>query len=185
MRRAPRREWRRRASSARRGGRACRPRRGCGGPPRRWCRRGGRRSEPRGRSSPSAVEDAARDLVAARDAAEDVEEDRAHLVVARDHLERSDDAGGRAAAAEVAEVRGPPAGDDDHVDGRHREAGAVAEDPDRAVELHVDDAALAGERLERVGRLRVAQLGEVRRAGRAPSRRSSPWRRAREPRPRA
>src|SRR5207249_9720739 len=36
------------------------------------------------------VEDAARDLVAARDAAEDVEEDRLHLRVARDHLEGVD-----------------------------------------------------------------------------------------------
>jgi hypothetical protein len=39
-----------------------------------------------------APQDPARDLVAARDAAEDVEEDRLHLRVARDHLERVDDA---------------------------------------------------------------------------------------------
>ena len=107
-------------------------------------------------------EDPAGDLVAAGDAAEDVEQDRTHLRVARDHLERGDDSLGRPAAAEVAEVGGPPAGDDDHVDRRHREPGAVAEDPDRPVELHVDDAALAGERLERVGRPRVSQLGEIR-----------------------
>ena len=43
-------------------------------------------------SRSSACEDPARDLVAARDPAEDVEEDRAHLRVARDHLERVDDA---------------------------------------------------------------------------------------------
>ena len=40
----------------------------------------------------SAGQDPARDLVAARDAAEDVEEDRAHLGVGGDHLERVDDA---------------------------------------------------------------------------------------------
>ena len=107
-------------------------------------------------------EDPARDLVAARDAAEDVEEDRADLAVARDHLERVDDALRVAAAAEVAEVRRPAAGDDDDVDGRHREPGAVAEDPDRAVELHVRDALLARERLERVGGGDVAHLGDVR-----------------------
>ena len=57
------------------------------------------------------LQDAARDLVAARDPAEDVEEDRLHLRVARDHLERVDDALRVAAAAEVAEVRGPAAGE--------------------------------------------------------------------------
>ena len=108
------------------------------------------------------LEDAARDLVAARDPAEDVEEDRLDLRVARDHLERVDDAFGVAAAAEVAEVRGAAAGHDDDVDRRHREARAVAEDPDVAVELHVDDALLARERLERVGCARVAELGDVR-----------------------
>ena len=66
-----------------------------------------------------------------------------------------------AAAAEVAEVRGPPAGDDDDVDRRHREPGAVAEDADLAVELDVGDALLARERLERVGRARVAHLRDV------------------------
>ena len=50
-------------------------------------------------------------LVAARDPAEDVEEHRLHLRVARDHLERVDDALRVAAAAQVAEVgrRDPPA----------------------------------------------------------------------------
>ena len=106
-------------------------------------------------------EDAARDLVAARDPAEDVEEDRLHLRVLRDHLERVDDALGAAAAAEVAEVRGLAAGDDHDVDRRHREPGAVAEDADRAVELDVGDALLARERLERVGGARVAELRDV------------------------
>ena len=42
--------------------------------------------------------------------------------------------------------------------------GAVAEDPDGAVELHVGDALLARQRLERIGCARVAQLGDVRMA---------------------
>ena len=56
---------------------------------------------------------------------------------------------------------GPPAGDDDHVHGRHRQTGAVAEDPDVTVELDVGDALLACEPLVRVGRLDVAHLGDV------------------------
>ena len=43
-------------------------------------------------------------------------------------------------------------------------AGAVPEDPDRAVELHVGDVLLPGKRLERVGRAVVAKLGDVRMA---------------------
>ena len=110
----------------------------------------------------SACEDAARDLVAARDAREDVEQDRAHLRIGADDLERVDDALRVAAAAEVAEVRGPAAGERDHVERRHDEAGSVAEDPDLAVELHVGDALLArGAFLGRV-RLEVAHLRDVR-----------------------
>ncbi len=52
-------------------------------------------------------------------------------------------------------------GDDDHVGRRHRQAGAVAEDADAAVELHVGDTLLARERLEGIGRLDVAHLGDV------------------------
>ena len=85
-----------------------------------------------------------------------------HLRVGRDHLERVDHALRIAAAAEVAEVRGPAAGERDHVEGGHHEPGAVAEDPDLAVELHVGDALLAGRALlGRVG-LEVAHLGDVR-----------------------
>src|SRR5438270_13520871 len=69
------------------------------------------------------LEDAARDLVSPGDAAEDVEEDGLHLRVARDHLERIDDALRRSAAAEVAEVRGPTADVRDDVDGGHRARG--------------------------------------------------------------
>ena len=84
-----------------------------------------------------------------------------HLRVAGDHLERVDHALGAAAAAEVAEVRGLAAGHDDHVDGRHREPGAVADNADGAVELHVGDALLARECLERIGCGRVAEVRDV------------------------
>ena len=56
---------------------------------------------------------------------------------------------------------GPPADVGDDVHGRHREPGAVAEDADVAVELHVGDALLAREGLERVGRGGVAHRGDV------------------------
>ena len=70
-----------------------------------------------------------------------------------------------AAAAEVAEVRGPAADVRDDVHRGHAEPGAVPEDPDVAVELHVRDALLPRERLDRVGRARVAPLRDVRMAG--------------------
>ena len=69
---------------------------------------------------------------------------------------------GVAAAAEVAEVRRPAAGERDDVDRRHRQPGAVAEDADLAVELDVGDVLRARERLERVGGILVAHLGDVR-----------------------
>ena len=84
------------------------------------------------------------------------------LVVRRDDLERVDDALGVAAAAEVAEVRRPAADLVDDVERGHDEPGAVPEDADLAVELHVGDALLAREALARVGRLDVAHLGDVR-----------------------
>ena len=67
----------------------------------------------------------------------------------------------RAAAAEVAEVRGLAADVRDDVHRRHGETRAVAADADGAVELHVRDALLARERLERVGSRGVAHLGDV------------------------
>ena len=110
------------------------------------------------------LEDPARDLVAARDAAEDVEEDRLHLGIARDDLQRVHDALRVAAAAQVAEVRRPAARVRDHVQRGHDQAGAVAEDPDLAVELHVNHVLLArGALLGRIG-VEVAHLGDVRMA---------------------
>src|ERR671935_65383 len=107
-------------------------------------------------------ENSPRDLVAARDPAEDVEEDRAHLRIARDHLERVDDSLRGSAAAKVAEVRWPTTGDDDDVDRGHRQARAVAENPNLAVELHVGHTLFAREGLERIRGFDVSHLRDVR-----------------------
>ena len=102
-----------------------------------------------------------RDDVAARDPGEDVEDDRAHLRVGADDLERIDHALRVAAASEVAEVRRAAADERDHVERGHHEPGAVAEDPDLAVELDVGDALLARGALLRRVRLEVAHLCDV------------------------
>ena len=83
-----------------------------------------------------------------------------HLRVARDDLESVDDSLGVPTPSEVAEVRRPATDERHDVDGRHGQAGAVAEDSDLAVELHVRDTLLAGQRLERVGCGDVAHLGD-------------------------
>jgi hypothetical protein len=107
------------------------------------------------------LEDPARDLVAAGDAAEDVEEDRLHLRIARDHLERVDDTLRVAAAAEVAEIRRPAAREGDDVHRRHRQACPVAEHADLAVQLHVCHVLLPRERFERIGGIDVTHLRDV------------------------
>ena len=102
-----------------------------------------------------------RHLVAARDAAEDVEQHGAHLLVREDHLDRARDRLRLRAAAGVEEVGGPPAGLSHHVERGHHEPGAVAEDADVAVELHVGEPALLCHPLLWILRRQVAQLGHV------------------------
>ena len=58
-------------------------------------------------------------------------------------------------------LAGRAAGECDHVDGRHRQPGAVPEHADLAVELYVGDALLARQRLERVGGA-IAHRGDLR-----------------------
>ena len=101
------------------------------------------------------------DLVAAGDAAEDVEQDGLDLRVGEDHLDRAGDRIGLRAAAGVEEVRGRAAGLGDDVERRHHEPGAVAEDADVAVELDVGEAALGGHLLLRVGGADVAEAGRA------------------------
>ena len=107
------------------------------------------------------LDDPLRDLVAAGDAAEDVEQDRGDVRVRGDHLERVDDRLGLRAAAGVEEVRGLAARLGDDVERRHAEAGAVAEDADVAAELDVGEALLLGHRLLRVLGGLVGELGEL------------------------
>ncbi len=126
-------------------------------------------------SSPSlssAPHDAARDRVASGDAAEDVHEHRLHLLVAEDDVEAVGHHLGRCASADVEEVGGLDpavllAGVRDDVEGRHHQAGTVADDPDRAVELDVVEVLLLGLELERVDVLdelerRVVLVAELR-----------------------
>ena len=73
-------------------------------PRRRWCRRSGRPSAPRGAAGARASIRPARDLVAAGDAAEDVDQDGAHARVGQDQAHRRGHLVGPGAAADVEEV---------------------------------------------------------------------------------
>ena len=82
------------------------------------------------------------DLLALGDAAEDVDEDRLHLVVGVDDLEGVGHHVGRRAAADVEEVGRLHAavvlpGVRDDVQGRHDQAGTVTDDANFAVELYI------------------------------------------------
>ena len=106
----------------------------------------------------AGLEEATRDLVAAGDAAEDVDQDGIDLRVGQDEPQRGGDLVGAGAAADVEEVGRLAAGALDEVHRRHRQAGAVDHAADRAVELDEGQPGLAG--LLVLGRLLVgvAQL---------------------------
>ena len=89
------------------------------------------------------LDQAARDLVAAGDAAEDVDEDGVDLRVGQDDPHRRGDLVGARPAADVEEVGRLAAGPLDEVHRRHRQAGAVDHAADRAVELDEGQAGLA------------------------------------------
>ena len=99
-----------------------------------------------------------RDLVATGDAPEDVEQHSLDRIVGKDQLDRLLDLRGVRAAAGVEEVRRLAAGLGDDVEGAHHQPGAVAEDPDVAVELDVLHALLLRAALDRVFVLLVGQL---------------------------
>ena len=86
------------------------------------------------------LDEAVGDLVAAGDAAEDVDEDRVDLRVGQDEPHRRRDLVGSRAAADVEEVGRLAAGPLDEVHRRHRQAGAVDHAADRAVELDEGEA---------------------------------------------
>src|SRR6478752_465289 len=112
------------------------------------------------------ADDPVGDLVAGSDATEDVDEDRLHLDVAQDDVEAVGHHLGRGAATDVEEVRRLHtavllAGVRDDVEGRHHQAGAVADDADGAVELDVVQALLLGRQLEGVLVLGDLEAGVV------------------------
>ena len=107
------------------------------------------------------LHDPVRHFFALRDAAEDVDEDRPHVGVAGDHLERAGHHVGVRATADVEEVRGRPADLVHDVDGAHREPGAVRDHADESVEPDVLQPALVRELLARVAHLRRVVLDVV------------------------
>src|SRR5436305_380866 len=87
------------------------------------------------RGGTEGVEQPARDSVAARDPAEDVEQHGGDLLARGDYSAGVADRVGLGAAARVAEVGRRPARVRHDVERRHHEARAVAQDADVAVEL--------------------------------------------------
>ncbi len=113
----------------------------------------------------AGLDQAARDLVAAGDPAEDVDEDRVHLRVREDQAHRGRDLVGPRAAADVEEVRGLSAGPLDEVHRRHRQPGAVHHAADRPVELDERETRLARLAVGRILLVGVAQRLELGMAG--------------------
>ena len=101
------------------------------------------------------------DLFTLGDAAEDVDEDRAHVGVADDDAQRTGHHVGVGAAPDVEEVRRAATDLVDDVDGAHREPGTVRDHADRAVEPDVLQALLVGELLARVAHLGGVVVGVV------------------------
>ena len=114
------------------------------------------------------VDDAVGHLFAPGDAAEDVDEDRLHLRVVVDDLERAGHHLGVGAAADVEEVGRAAADLVDDVERAHGQPGAVGDDADVAVEADVLQALVVGRLLALVAHLGglvlvplVAEVGVV------------------------
>src|SRR6476469_11226424 len=108
--------------------------------------------------------DAVGHRVARSNAAEDVDEYALHLAVAEDDVQTGGHHLGRGAATDVEEVGRLDAamlltGVGDHVQCRHDQTRAVADDADLAVELDVVEVVLLGLELERIGGVLVLELG--------------------------
>ena len=95
-------------------------------------------------------DDPFRHLIAARYAAEHVDYDALDLRVHEDHRQGILDHLGLRPAADVTEVGGPAARTLHEVQRAHAQSGAVADDPDVAVERNIGEAALFGFDLVRV-----------------------------------
>ena len=108
------------------------------------------------------LHDAARHLVAAGDAAEDVDQDRLHVRVVQDDAEGCQHLVGLGTAADVQEVGRLAAGELDEVHGGHRQAGPVDHAADVAVQLDEVDARLARRDLGWLLLVEVAHLLQLR-----------------------
>ena len=93
--------------------------------------------------------------------ANDVDENRLDVSVREHESERRRDALGRGAAADVEEVGRRAARIFDHVHRRHREAGAVDDAADVAVEADIVEVVLGGLDLARVFLRMIAHVGDV------------------------
>src|SRR5512143_1656754 len=93
------------------------------------------------------IDDALRPFLAARDAAEDVDEDALHALVEVDDLERGSHHVRVGAAADVEEVGGLAADLVDDVERGHGQPGTVGDDADRPLEPDVLEIMRAGELL--------------------------------------
>ena len=120
----------------------------------------------------ACLDQPAGDLVAAGDAAEDVDQDRIDLRVGEDDPHRGRDLVRPRPTADVEEVGRLAAGPLDEVHGRHRQAGAVDHAADRAVELDERQARLARLAIGGILLVGVAQRLEARDGGGVPSRRA-------------
>src|ERR1022692_2297221 len=95
--------------------------------------------------------------VARGDAAEDIDQNAAYRRIGQHDLQAVRHHVGRSPAADVEEVGRLDTAEvrtrvGDHVQGRHHQAGAIADDPDRAVKLDVIEVLRLGLSLDRVGR---------------------------------
>ena len=122
------------------------------------------------------------DRRAAHDAAEDVDQHGLHVLVGEQDAEGFGDLLGVGAAADVEEVGRLAAVQLDQVHRAHRQAGAVDQAADVAVELDVAQARLAGADFGRLFFGHVAQLGQVLVAEQGVVVEASSWRRARSAR---
>ena len=113
------------------------------------------------RDLPRGGDDALGDHVAAHDAAEDVDQDAAHVGVREDDFEGLGHPLAGGAAADIEEVGGLRAVQLDDVHGRHGESRAVDHAADVAVELDVAQLVLGCRALRRVLLVRIAQRGDL------------------------
>src|ERR1051325_4221052 len=101
------------------------------------------------------------DHITAHDAAEDIDQDGAHVLVREQYSEGRFDALLRCAAADIEKVRGLAPGQLDDVHSRHREPRAVDHAGDVAVELDVVEVVLGSLYLKRLFLVEVAQVHKL------------------------